>query len=779
MTDVYREGDPFSGTIGRTAAESSAAWPAPLSPGESARNLVFILLDDLGFGQLGCFGGLGRRVATPHIDAMASGGLRYNNFHVTPMCAPTRAALLSGRNSHSVGVGRIMETSRGYPGYNGRILKETGLLPAVLAEAGYTCYAIGKWHLTPADEITPIGPFDRWPIGQGFHRFYGFQGAAADQWNPIMWEDNHCIGKPALTRESYHLSEDLVDHAIAWTEEHEAVAPGRPYFLYLAFGAMHQPHHVAEEWIEPFRGAFADGWEVVRAENLEEQKRLGIVPENTILPPANKGVPAWGDLNRETRRLMERQMEVYAGFLAHTDHQIGRLLDDLRTRNAYDDTLTLLMSDNGSSGEGGPHGRAKSIPGFNGVPETPQETLAYIEQWGGATTYPNYATGWAMAGNSPNRWYKQFAHEGGTRAPLIVHWPERISQGGEIRGQFHAAPDLMPTILDLFGLDTPKIVGGITQRPLEGTSFAYTVDEPEAPTRKVSQYFEMYGHRAIWAAGWKAVTAHWTPEMEAMFFGAAEPGSTHGAFDDDEWELYHLDDDFSECQDLAAQHPDTLRHLIERWWSEAGRYGVLPLDDQTGVRSVEREQRTHRHRIFRQRNTYVYRSPVNLTPAVSPNVRNRSHAITAYCTVKTGTQGGVLVSDGGPEGGYSLCLLDGRIYYVSNYLGREFAIVTSELVTPGNLAIAVSFTKTGEHRGEVRLRVNGDDSEAVPVTRTNPVRYDGGGGGLRIGSDPGGVWNRYEPPFVFDGTIKEIMINCDGPEYENRSLEFQMHLSEQ
>ncbi len=779
MSDVYLESEPFPGTIGRTVAESTAAWPTTASPGSQARNLVVVVLDDLGFGQLGCFGGLGGRVRTPNVDALASGGLRYNNFHVSPMCSPTRAALLSGRNSHSVGVGKIMESSRGYPGHNGRIMKENGLLPAVLAEQGYTCYALGKWHLTPAEEITPIGPFDRWPLGLGFHRFYGFHGGAADQWHPIVWEDNHCIGKPSLSRDGYHLSEDLVDHAIQWTEEHEAVAPSRPYFLYLSFGAMHQPHHVADEWVEPFRGVFSDGWEVVRAETLEMQKSMGIVPDDTILPPPNPGVPAWDELGGDMRRLMERQMEVYAGFLAHTDHQIGRVLADLKARGTAERTVTMLLSDNGSSGEGGPYGKATTTAGFNGLPETPADTLGYLDEWGSPRTYPNYATGWAMAGNTPNRWYKQFAHEGGTRAPLVVHWPEAIGGAGEIRSQFHAAPDVMPTILDLLGIAAPKVVAGVAQRPLEGTSFAYSIGDAAAPTRKESQYFEMFGHRAIWAGGWKAVAAHWTPEVESMFLGASDGASVHGAFDDDRWELYHLDVDFSEATDLATDEPERLRHLVELWWSEAGRYGVLPLDDVMGFRATAAGPQPGAKRMFEPRDTFTYRSPVDLTPAVSPNVRNRSHLIAVRCHVLAGGRGGVLVSDGGPEGGYSLCVVDGTVHYVSNYLGREVTVASHEGDLVGDAEIVVRFVKTGEHQGDVQLRVNGVESTPVSVARTNPVRYDGRGGGLRVGADTGAVWDGYDAPFAFDGTIHEVTIACDGPEYRDRVLELQMHLSEQ
>ncbi|MQA11633.1 MAG: sulfatase-like hydrolase/transferase [Pseudonocardiaceae bacterium] len=780
MSASYAEGAAFPGAIGRVAAESTGAWPAGPTPGDRARNLVMIVLDDLGFGQLGCYGGLGGRIGTPHIDRLAADGLRYNNFHVSPMCSPTRAALLSGRNSHSVGVGRIMETSRGYPGYNGRIPKDAALLPAILAERGYTCFAVGKWHLTPAEQITPIGPFDQWPLGVGFHRFYGFHGGAAHHWDPIVWEDNHCVGMPAAARDGYHLSEDLVDHAIRWTEEHRAVAPSRPYFLYLSFGAMHQPHHVDEEWIEPYRNAFAAGWDVVRAETLERQKELGIVPEDTILPARNDGVPAWDELDRKTRRLLERQMEVYAGFLAHTDHQIGRVLDDLTTRDTYRDTLTMLLSDNGASGEGGPFGKARVNPGFNGKPETLDETLAFVDEWGGPGTYPNYATGWAMAGNTPNRWYKQFAHEGGTRAPLVVSWPAEILERNAIRTQFHAAPDVLPTILEIFDIPAPGAVRSTAQRPLDGTSFAYTLDDAAEPTHKTSQYFEMFGHRAIWANGWKAVTAHWTPEAESMFFGAPTQARSAGQFDADQWELYHLDSDFSESNDLAAEHPDIVRNLIELWWSEAGRYQVLPLDDHMGIRGASAvKPQAEPPGVFERRETFSYHHPVALTPAVSPNVRNRSHVITVRCALAGGGKGGVLVSDGGSEGGYSLCVIEGTVYYISNYLGREITVAAMDGARSGELEIVVRFTKNGEHQGKVTIALGGTENAPTTVARTNPVRYDLQGGGLRIGSDPGRVWDRYDAPFPFDGEIHQVTISCSGPEHRDHAAELKTHLAEQ
>ena len=477
----YEEGNEFPGVIGKTAKDSTPAWPVPRRAPEGAPNVLLIVLDDTGFGQIGCFGGLGGRVETPHMDRLAAGGLRYNNFHTTALCSPTRACLLTGRNHHTVGVASVMETATGYPGYNARIPKEAAMLPAVLVENGYNTMCLGKWHLAPDEHITASGPYDRWPLGQGFERFYGFLPGETSQWEPDLWHDNHKVDPPGTPEEGYHLNEDLADRAIEWITAQKAVTPSKPFFMYFATGAMHSPHHAPKEYIERYRGRFDAGWDVVREETLQKQKELGIVPEGTVLPPRNPGVRAWEELSDDEKRLFCRQMEVFAAFLTHTDDQIGRLLATWSRTGIMDDTLIILLSDNGASGEGGFSGLVSEMSFFNMSPETVEDMLAKIDKWGEPSTHPHYATGWAAAGNTPNRWYKQMVHEGGTRDPLIIHWPAHISDAGAIRSQFHHAVDITPTILEVLGLSMPAVVRGWPQMPLEGKSLAYSLSRRRRP----------------------------------------------------------------------------------------------------------------------------------------------------------------------------------------------------------------------------------------------------------------------------------------------------------
>jgi arylsulfatase A-like enzyme len=695
-------------------------------------------------------------VATPNIDELASAGVVYNNFHVNSMCSPTRAALLTGRNHHAVGVGSIMELASGFPGYNGRIPKEAAMLPAVLGSQGYTALAIGKWHLTPVEDITPIGPFDLWPLGQGFGRYYGFMGAEVDQYRPELYCDNHALAGPA-TRPGgrYHLSEDLVDHAIAWIAEHGAVAPRRPFFCYLALGAMHQPHQVWPEWSDSYRGAFSDGWDVVRRQNLERQKRLGVVPPGTLLPPRNPGVPSWADLSGPERRLCERQAEVYAGFLSHTDHQLGRLVEELRRQDALADTLLMVLSDNGATGEGGPLGTRSPVPAENGMPDGTDTKVAAVAEWGLPSTSPCYAAGWAMAGNTPNRWYKQFTHEGGTRAPLIVHWPAGSTEPGRLRTQFHHVVDIVPTVLEVARITLPAELSGYTQRPLDGTSFAYTFRSVGEPTRKRLQYFEMVGHRAMWADGWKAVALHWSSRV--LQFVPSPPEQLHdGDFEADRWELYHLDQDFSEFQDLARDDPERLSELVRLWWAEARRNQVLPLSDQ-----LARQERPEA--IFERRREYVYRGPVRLPEAASPDLHDRSHSIIVMLEVPPAGAEGIVVSDGGPEGGYALVVRAGRAHYVANLLGRHIGVVTSEqALSAGTVCVRVEVDVPSPGRALVTMAVDGVSGAHVAMAGANPVSYDVRGRGLRIGSGLAGVWPSYAPSVDFTGGIIEVRITLRG-----------------
>lgn len=756
----YPASAPFPGIIGDTVAQSEPAWPESPAPPRGTPNVVFIVLDDLGFAQLGCFGGLGGRIRTPNIDRLAAGGVRFNDFHVAPMCSPTRASLLTGRNHHAVGVGLIMEILSGYPGYNGRIPKETAMLPAILSEYGFSSWAAGKWHLAPNEEVNPIGPMDRWPLRQGFDRFYGFMTGGTDQYRPSMWEDNRYLGVPAAAAGTYHLTEDIIDRSIEWVAQLQAIAPDRPFFHYLSPGAMHQPHQVPEEWVTPYNGVFADGWDAIREQTLAHQKAMGIVPEDTELPPANPGSRPWDSLSNIERQLVERQMEVYAGFLEHTDHHIGRFLNVLEQHGVLDNTLIMLMSDNGASGEGTELGLSQMTAQLNGEPESLDEKLMAIDGWAGPDQFSHYATGWAMAGNTPNRWYKRMTHEGGTRSPLIVHWPDRISDGGRIRSQFHHVTDVVPTVLECLDLDMPGLVRGYPQRPLEGISFAYALNNPSAPTQKQVQYFEMLGHRAIWKDGWKAVTAHMTTEAQQIVGSRPIQPPQDGDFEGDKWELYHLDSDYSESNDLASVRTDILEDLKREWWQEARKFGVLPLDDRFTGRYLE-----YLPTAKKGRSEYVYYGPLQLTTTGSPNLKNVDHSIVAEVTIPEGGANGTIVSDGGRTGGFALGVHEGCVYYVSNFLGRTLSVARTPSTLPaGRHRIRVEFAVDRSDPdarimgGTVQLFVDSAPAVAVDVSKTNPLRYNVSTEGLRIGSDAHGVWPEVAPPALFTGEIHEVRI---------------------
>ncbi len=758
MTDklsTYPDGSAFAGIIGETLESSSAAWPVSTPPPPTAPNIVFIVLDDLGYAQLGCYGGLGGRIRTPNIDLLAAQGLRYRNFHTTALCSPTRAALLTGRNHHSVGVGVIVERATGFPGYHARIPKDSAMLPKILGQNGYAAYCVGKWHLTPDEHNGPTGPFDRWPLAQGFHRFYGFLPGETDQWHPDLWEDNHRIDPPP--REGYHLTADLADRAISWLNEHQTVDPSRPFFLHFATGATHSPHHAPKALIKSYKGLFDAGWDVIQAETFTRQLELGVVPQGTTLPSRNRGVPAWNDLTDLERKVYCRQMETYAAFVEHTDAEIGRLLDYLREAQVFDNTLIFLMSDNGASAEGGRNGLSSEITYFNGMSESIEDMADKLEEWGSPTTYPHYAVGWAWVGSTPQRWYKAFVHEGGVRDPLIVSWPRTIVEKGAIRDQFHHVVDIAATVYELTGITPPATMDGIPQRPLEGTSLAYTLNDGAAPTHKRRQYFEMFANRALWADGWKAVTMH---PSRGVAVRIADPSFEVrlGRFEEDEWELYHLAEDFSEAHNLAAQYPEKLAELKQLWWEDARKFNVLPLDDRTIERGLE-----PRPRVGLDRDYYSFTAPVRLVRSVSPNVNNRDHHIRADIEVPVSGCEGVLLSNGGLQGGYTLCIHQGHLTYVSNFLGHEHFVVRAQRPLPaGRVEIIMNWRKTDSFAGEVALYQNRELVGQGAIKRTNPVVY-AVAEGLEVGSDSGTpVWPGYASPFSFTGRLIEVSLNMVG-----------------
>ncbi len=719
--------------VGNTIADSTPAWPAPAAAPAGAPNVVLIVLDDLGFAQLGSYGS---QIRTPSIDRLAENGLRYTNFHVLPICSPTRAALLTGRNAHSVGMGSVPEAATGFPGYNAMIGPETATLAAILKQRGYATYAVGKWHITPADEWSAAGPFGRWPVNVGFDRFYGFMGGETNQWHPELWLDLQLIEAPRSP--GYHLSEDLVDRSMAFIRDQRQTAPDRPFFLYLAFGAMHAPHHAPDAFIDRYEGEFEQGWDEVRRETLERQKRAGIVPAATRLPPRNPGIRAWESLSDIEKRVFARHQEVFAGFLEHTDHQVGRLLSYLEDIDEWDDTLIVIVSDNGASQEGGLTGTVNELLVFNGVTTSVEETFAQLEVLGSPSTHPNYPLGWAMAGNTPFRWYKQTVHMGGVRVPLILHWPGGFSERGAIRRQFHHAIDVLPTILEAIGIVPPGTLAGVPQRPIQGRSMVYSFDQPNAPTTRTTQYFEMFGHRAIWQEGWKAVT--WHPRG--------------GAFDSDRWELYDVREDFNEIDDLSGTYPKRLAALRQLWWETARANDVLPLDDRILERSIEINRRAQQGR-----KTFVYYPHAPRVPEiVAADVRNRSHEITAEVIVEDGGAEGVLLAQGGRFSGYALLAQDGRLQYVHNFVNRERYVITSDQkIAPGRRTLGFSFERTGDHQGIGRLTIDGSIAGVAEIPRMVPNWY---GEGLQVGRDGGTpVGDTYSSPFPFNGEIERVTIH--------------------
>ena len=740
----------FKGSIGRTYQDSQPWWPDELSAPKGAPNIVIIVLDDVGFADLGCYGS---EIATPSMDRLARGGVRYSNFHVTSMCSPTRACLFTGRNAHAVGMGIIAEWSCGYPGYRGQVTARAAIIAEVLRDYGYSTYAIGKWHLTNIAHYGAAGPQDNWPLGRGFGRWYGFHGALTDQWNPELYQDNRPIH--LHPRETYHLSTDLVDHAIADLRDHKTSAPHRPFLLYLAFGACHFPHHVPREFIEKYRGRYDIGWDAVRATRLERQHKLGIVPAGTGLAPLNPGVTPWRDLAPDVRRLCARLQETYAAFLEHTDAQIGRLIEHLDSLGNLEDTLIVLLSDNGASPEGGPTGAFNLRKHMVYEEESHEVGLSRLDDIGGDLAFNHYPTGWAQASNTPLKWYKKDTHGGGIRAPLIIHWPQRISVRDAIRAQFHHVVDIAPTLYELVGVEAPTQYRGAPQIPLHGISMAYTF-EADVPTRKEIQHFEMLGDRAIWHRGWKAVARH--------------PKGTD--FDADQWELYHLDDDFAELNDLAATEPDRLRKMIELWWSEAGKYGVLPLDDRDWERGAERLRMNPNTR-------YEYLGDMARIDRLSaPDISDRSYVVTANFEADEVAEG-VILAWGSRFGGFVLYIKERELCYEYVYSESEkHTLAVTFPQQPGERVIQLKFERVGPRACRASLVVDGAVAGALDIPRTWPTH--GTTAGLNCGHDAGApVSDAYQRPFRFSGRSLRVTVKLEDDVTHNPGAAYQAVLREQ
>ena len=728
--------------------DSSQPGDYPLAtPAHSAPNVVVIVLDDLGFGQLGCFGS---GIDTPHIDALAAGGLRYNHFHVTAICSPTRACLLTGRNHHAVGMGFLTDLPMRFPGYTARVPKSAAPLPRVLRDAGYNTMAVGKWHLVPAGERSCAGPYDRWPLGFGFERYYGFLQGDTNHWAPNLVCDNHYVDAPRTPEEGYHLTEDLAEHAIRYVTEQHQAAPQRPFFLYLALGAMHAPHHVAPEWVEPYRGRFDGGWHRWRQEVFARQLEQGVVPAGTELGPRPPWIQDWDELSAEARTMFARQQEVFAGFLTHTDAQIGRVIDQLALLGVLDNTVVMVLSDNGASAEGGVHGTFNEHRFTEHLPDTVETNSVWNDELGGVRTYPHYSWGWAWAGNTPLRLWKRYTWLGGTRTPLIVHWPAGIAARGEVRDQFAHVIDLAPTLLDICGVTPPAAVDGVTQQPIDGASLRGTFPAADAPAPRSVQYFEMLGSRSIYADGWKATTDHVSRgvlDEEQLVEGSR-------SFGDDRWSLFRLAEDFSESRDLADAHPDVLRDLQERWLAEAGRNNVFPLVDELIGRvgaMMPLPNPPGARCTFRPEGGPV---PDDSVPRLFGGFR-----ISADVTVPDDGAQGVLCAMGDWTGGFALYVRAGRLVYALNRAG-DTTTVTGEVPVPAGRHVLGCVYAPGRGEGPSLALVH-DDAVVVRTTLPFPLPFvwQHGGTSLRLGHDRGlPVSGDYQTPFAWTGTLREVVV---------------------
>jgi arylsulfatase A-like enzyme len=770
---------PFRGKIDIDIKDSVPDWEPytqPIAP-DGAPNVLYVVLDDVGFSAMEPFGGL---IETPNVRRIAQQGLTYTNFHTTALCSPTRSCLMTGRNHTTNGMGCITEATSGFPNANGHIPFECANIAEVLGEQGWNTFMVGKWHLCAEDEMNLASSKRQWPLGRGFERYYGFLGGETNQWYPDLVYDNHPVPQPALPQDGYHLTVDLTDKAIEFVQDSKAIAPDKPFFLYYCPGAAHAPHHAPKEWADKYRGRFDMGYEAYREGVLERQKAMGIAPESAELSPINPytettshdGKPwsevdrvrPWDSLSDAEQRLFARMAEVYAGFLSHADHELGRLLDFLEGTGQLDNTIVVLVSDNGASGEGGPNGSVNENKFFNGVPDTIEENLKALDQLGGTRTYNHYPTGWAWAFNTPFKMWKRYAnYEGGTADPLIVSWPRGFTATAETRRQYTHAIDIVPTLYECLGVELPDVVNGYTQKPLEGTSFRYSFDDEAAATQKETQFYSMLGTRAIWHKGWKAATA--VP---------AAPESW-GDFPLQRWELFDTEADPSECEDLAEKHPEKLQQLVALWWAEAGRLQALPLESRGAVEILT----TERPQLSKPRTRYVYRAGgAEIPESVAPNIRNRSYTVAAELEVATPEAGGVIFSQGSRFGGHALYLKEGKLRYVYNWVGELVQVIESEEMIPaGHVVVSASFEKDGNAmpaEGMLSLYIR-DRKVGEGRMRTQPGKFGLGGGGLvvgRSGAEP--VTDDFpgERPWPFVGaTVKRVVIDVSGAAFEDLALE--------
>ncbi|MDQ6473110.1 arylsulfatase [Flavobacterium sp. LHD-80] len=720
---------------------------------------MIILLDDAGFGQFSTFGG---GVPSPTMDRHASEGLRYNRFHTTALCSPTRASLITGRNHHSAAFAGITEAATGYEGYTCILPKSCGTIGEVLRQNGYATAWIGKNHNTPTWETSDVGPFDHWANGLGFDYFYGFNGGDMNHWNPVLYGNRNLV--TASTDPNYYMTTDLADKAISWVQKTKSIAPDKPFFLYVAPGATHAPHHAPKEWIEKFKGKFDMGWDLYREQTFECQKKLGVIPANAKLTPRPASLPAWESLNADQKRLYSHMMEVFAAYGSFADDQMGRITDAIKKLPDADNTITIyIVGDNGSSAEGGIEGSVNEILFFNGHPEKWQDNIKVIDELGGPKHYNHFPSAWAWAMNSPFQWTKQVAsHFGGTRNPMIIDWPAKIKDKGGLRSQFTHVIDVVPTIYEAVGITAPTELNGIQQKPIEGISFAYTFNDAKAKERHNTQYFELGVNRGIYSNGWMASALSFPPWV-----------AERGAFDPDiqKWELYNIDDDFTQANDLAAQNPDKLRQMQDLWWIEASKYNVLPLDWRGSNPRFNAELMGRPSLIGKRKTMTYYPGTFGLPDAAAPPMLNKSWTITAELELSdsntntnTNTNtNGMIITHGGMQAGYGLYLKNSKPVFVYNYLALDWIYFNAKEALPkGKTKLVVDFLYDGGglgKGGKISMSANGKKIAEGRLEKTVPVQFSIVEG-LDIGKDVGSPvdWN-YKMPFEFTGKIEKVTVD--------------------
>lgn len=736
----------------------------PLRPPSGAPNVVIVLLDDVGFGAASVFGG---PCHTPTAERLAAGGLRFNRFHTTALCAPSRQALLTGRNHHSVGMGSITETATSAPGNSSLRPNTKAPLATTLKLNGYSTAQFGKCHEVPVWQSSPMGPFDAWPTGGGgFETFYGFIGGENNQWDPALYSGTTPVEPPSTPEQGYHLTEDLADHAISWVRQQKALMPDKPFFVYFAPGATHAPHHVPKEWADRYAGRFDHGWDSQREQTWSRQKELGVIPVDAELTVRHAEIPAWEEMPEDLKPVLARQMEVYAGFLEHTDHHVGRLIDAIDDLGVLDDTIVYyIVGDNGASAEGTVNGAFNEMANFNGMAalETTEFLLGKVDEFGSPSSYNHYAVGWAWAMNSPFQWTKQVAsHWGGTRNGAIVHWPAGIDQPGGIRSQFTHVIDIAPTILEAAGLPEPTMVNGVLQSPIEGTSMLYAFNGPDEPERHDLQYFEMFGNRGIYHRGWSAVTKHRTPWQ--MVGGNLLP------FDEDLWELYDGSSDYSQARDVSADHPEMLAKLQRLWLIEATKYNVLPMDDRTAER-IEPAM-AGRPTLIHGSSQLFFPGMGRLSENSVISIKNKSFSVSAEVVVPSAGAAGVIIAQGGRFGGWSLYAYDGYVRFVYNVLGiHEFTTTAQEPIPAGTHQVRMEFGYDGgglAKGGDVTLYHDGRAVGTGRVGMTQPMVFSadettdiGHETGTTVSSDYTAATSR------FTGSIRWIQIDLGQDDHDH------------